>query len=298
MATKLVLLHGRSQGGKDASTLKQQWLDALDEGMAAIGESRPVAVDDVRFPFYGDTLDRLTEDPDADDVPEVIVRGDGRTADSTTQRMVTAMLHEVLEVQGIDDDAIRATGDPLVIERGPLSWQWIHKGLRLLDDLPGVSAATMALATSDVASYLTMPGVRKRINDGVAAAFADIGPDDDVVVVSHSLGTIVAYDMVAANLVHGSRALPAFITIGSPLGLTAVRNAFSPRRFPPGATRWLNAFDKRDIIALYPLDDERFSVDPSIENYGGVDNDTFNHHSIGGYLRDPTIAGAICAALT
>lgn len=300
MAKKLILIHGRSQAGKDASALKQEWLDALDVGLGAIGETLPIGVDDVRFPYYGDTLEALTDDPEADDVPEIIVRGDGRSADSTTQRMALALIQETLQQQGIDDDAIRTAADDDVIERGPLSWQWIHKGLRLLDDLPGVSGATMALATNDVASYITMPGVRKRINDGVGEAFDALAADDEVVVVSHSLGTVVAYDMVALNKAHQDRPLPAFITIGSPLGMTAIRNAFNPRPWPPGAQRWLNAFDRRDVIALYPLDDDRFRVSPAnpIENHDGVDNTTFNHHSISGYLSDPTIAGAIVAALT
>jgi hypothetical protein len=56
---------------------------------------------------------------------------------------------------------------------------------------------------------------------------------------------------------------------------------------PPNVSRWFNAMDERDVVALYPLTSENFNVDPPIENKTDVDNPTPNRHGISGYLGDP-----------
>ena len=58
-----------------------------------------------------------------------------------------------------------------------------------------------------------------------------------------------------------------------------------------------NAFDGRDVVALYPLDAANFPVQPSIENDGAVKNYTANRHGIVGYLDHPTVAKRILGAL-
>jgi hypothetical protein len=70
-----------------------------------------------------------------------------------------------------------------------------------------------------------------------------------------------------------------------------------PLESPEGVDAWLNAFDPTDIIALYPLDHERFNVLPPVENYSRVRNFTKNRHGIKGYLSDPVVAARIADAL-
>ena len=40
MTRQLVFVHGRAQEQKDASALKAEWLDALQEGLGKSGRSR------------------------------------------------------------------------------------------------------------------------------------------------------------------------------------------------------------------------------------------------------------------
>jgi hypothetical protein len=125
------------------------------------------------------------------------------------------------------------------------------------------------------------------------------------VVVSHSLGTVVAYSLL---MTEGSRLgwkVPLFITLGSPLGVTeirkAVRNIGGPLRCPPCAAAWFNAMDQRDVVALYPLTTNVFPLDPvepKIQNKTDVRNRTQNRHGIAGYLDDAEVARRIHAALT
>jgi hypothetical protein len=61
--------------------------------------------------------------------------------------------------------------------------------------------------------------------------------------------------------------------------------------------RWVNAFDPRDVVSLYPLDLANFSVTPAIENHAGVRNHTDKRHGIVGYLDDPEVARRVLDAL-
>ena len=51
-------------------------------------------------------------------------------------------------------------------------------------------------------------------------------------------------------------------------------------------------------MALHPLDRRFFNVEPAIENYGGVKNETVNKHGITGYLTDRVVATRLINALT
>ena len=92
--------------------------------------------------------------------------------------------------------------------------------------------------------------------------------------------------------------VPLFVTLGSPLGVKAIKSAVKPIAHPACADKWFNAMDERDVVALYPLDEDRFDVNPSIENKTDIDNPTSNRHGISGYLADAEVAAKIYSALT
>jgi hypothetical protein len=121
--------------------------------------------------------------------------------------------------------------------------------------------------------------------------------------VAHSLGTVVAYRLLRTQAQTRGWQVPAFVTLGSPLGVTEIRRTLAsaaPLRCPGGAQSWFNAMDERDVVALYPLTPRHFPLNPAtpnIENKCDVDNFTKNRHGIEGYLSDPEVARRIHAAL-
>ena len=68
--------------------------------------------------------------------------------------------------------------------------------------------------------------------------------------------------------------VPLFVTVGSSLGVRRVREQFRPLRSPAGVSAWYNAYDTRDVVAIYPLDADDFPIQPAITNYGKVRNST------------------------
>lgn len=168
--------------------------------------------------------------------------------------------------------------------------------LRAIDGhVPGGSGAFIATLTSDVFHYMRNPGVRDTIESGVRAALSLQSPN---VVVSHSLGTIVAYALLSREGSAAKWQVPLFMTLGSPLAISMIKDSLKPIKSPAVVKKWINALDITDVIALYPLDKQHFSVNPSIENLVHIKNDTSNHHGISGYLRDKIVAARIYDALT
>lgn len=133
--------------------------------------------------------------------------------------------------------------------------------------------------------------MRDAIDTGVRAA---MDPGVPTVLVGHSLGTVVSYSLLHRDGAALGWTVPLFVTLGSPLAVTAIKRALRPIAFPKCAARWFNAMDERDVVALYPL---AFDVDPAIENKTDVDNHTENRHGIAGYLDDREVARTIYDAV-
>jgi hypothetical protein len=293
--TRLVFVHGRAQQDKDAEGLKQEWIGALRRGLAKSGRQLPLPDDNIQFPYYGDTLRDLATD--RADIADVVVRGAAVNDEEAT--FVRMVLQEVRKEAGISDSQIVAEADAadrVAVERGPQNWPWVLAVLRALDKhVPGTSAPSIATFTHDVYRYLRNIGVRDRIETGVRAAFAAGEP---MVVVGHSLGSVVSYNLLRRDGERERWNVPLFVTVGSPLAVTAIKRQLSPVRYPECVGRWFNAFDPRDVVALHPLTAAHFATRPAVENKTEVDNRTSNRHGISGYLEDIEVALRIHDGLT
>lgn len=291
---QLVLIHGRAQEDKDADALKATWIEALERGLKKNGLTMPIPEDDIRFPYYGNTLRDLTDGKSLEDAADVIVRGELR--DDELEAFAASVFAELRMRFNLTDEKLRdAGGDPEVIERGLLNWEWVQTILKGIDKyVPGGSGASVALFTNDVHQYLVNIGFQAEIDAGVASAF---DPTRETVVVSHSLGTVVAHKVLCSRADAGGWTIPLHVTLGSPLGIRAIKQRLSPLKRPEAVRSWFNAMDEGDVVALYPLTQDVFPVHPPIENKTDVENHTSNQHGIVGYLDDPEVARRIHDAL-
>jgi hypothetical protein len=300
MTRQLVFVHGRAQENKDSIALKGEWIEAFNEGLEKSNLKLPIPETDVRFPFYGDTLYDLVAGKNANEAAAIIIRG--QDSDSDEKRFLQSIMEEVRKKAGITDEQLVAIAGQEVVDRGPLNWEWLQTVLQAIDRyVPYGSGGSIALATRDVYRYLKDKPIRDVIDSGVSAA---IKPGIETVVVSHSLGTVVAYNLLRqSGQAHGWK-VPLFVTLGSPLAVTEIRKTVkalaTPAQCPTCATAWFNAMDERDVVALYPLTAAQFPlnpVNPAIENKTDVRNKTENRHGIAGYLDDKEVARKIYDAL-
>lgn len=294
MTRQLVFIHGRSQEEKNADELKASWIRAFQSGLEKSSLELPIQESAIRFPYYGQTLYDLVNGVDGSEIADVIVRGE---ADSSPEvEFMKRMLNEIKDRHGVTDAQVRAVADSTTLERGIANWEWVQNVLKALDrHVPSMSKATVAWITKDVYHYLRNPGFQNVIDNGVRQA---ITPGIKTVVVGHSLGSVVSYNLLARDGAALGWKVPLFVTLGSPLAVRVIKELLAPIKHPVCVEHWFNAMDERDVVSLYALDEDHFPVDPSIENKTDVDNFTDNRHGIAGYLSDKVVAKRIYNALT
>jgi hypothetical protein len=284
----LILIHGIGQQGQDPIELQAVWEAALEKGWAATGLTRPSNVM-VRFPFYGDELDRLTKQLAAPMPSGVLARGE--LPEDYDAELLGEIVEELAVSAEISDETIRgllAPGQP--VERGPQNWAWVQATLRALDGTFG--AVAISLFLRDVHAYIGNTNVRQIIDGMVEKRITGAS----CVVVGHSLGSVVGYN-VLRKLGASTKAV-RYVTLGSPLAIKPIRRRVQqPLAMPAGIKDWLNAYDDRDVVALRPLDAKSFPIKPPIVNKSDVKNYTDNRHGIVGYLDDPVVAKWIHEAL-
>jgi hypothetical protein len=290
-ATRILFVHGRAQEGRDPDAIKAEWLGALQLGAQAIGRTLPQNLS-VALPYYGDTLDKFARAAEIPLASEMKARGTAQ--DDEFLVFQAEIAEEIRKRAGITEAQVDAEYGANTRPRGPLNWEWVQAILRAIDkNGPGMNQKTLELFTRDVFLYSTRAGVRDEVDAIVAAALTE----EPTVVVGHSLGSVVAYSVLRTD--RRNLKIPLFLTIGSPLAVRGVRDQFKPLRPVRRVDNWFNAFDVRDVVALYPLDADNFPVQPPvIENRNAVRNQTDNRHGIVGYLNDPEVARRILGAMS
>ncbi len=299
----IVFVHGRAQEFKDPATLLTHWLAALTAGLTR-ADAAPVSRDDAVFPFYGDVLYRISAEAGGDRIRlESLPSGEAGPFRPDTppdvgevekELLADMARHAGLEVPGADEPAVAvpdaATGRPTVRPEGlrerVLSWKVARDVLTLLAKRSRVDQLIIQAELRDVAMYLTRG--RDAVLDLVKAAIPAGRP---LVLVTHSLGTVVARDLLEDAGIRDRTVL--WVTTGSPLGLEAVqRNLLEPGCAHPGVP-WLCAFDTNDVVALgSPLRPSWGDPLTDVEVENGNDP-----HSISKYLAHPEVAGPIARAL-
>jgi endonuclease G, mitochondrial len=282
----VVFLHGRGQEGRDPAPVRAAWAGGLARGLASSGLA-PLDAAEVWFPFYGDAL------MGALDMRERALVSDGTTAAEAaapvepSPRAVYAELIEEAAVRaGLPAHEKRAAeeagfvGGLIAGLQGPLSW---------LADRSGLDDLAIAAVFRDVAGYLDRDPVRRAVLDAVRAGLPDNG---ELVLVSHSLGTVVAMDL----LTELPNRIPVLllITAGSPLGLDAVHKrllAGGPNR-PAQVEKWVNAWAAADAVAIgCPLSDTWHDVRDV-----RTPNPKDRAHDMAEYLAASTVAAEVARA--
>lgn len=120
--------------------------------------------------------------------------------------------------------------------------------------------------------------------------------DGTAIVVAHSLGTVIAYD-VLREPDFAARDVRLLVTLGSPLGYAEVQDEITrPLQVPPPVQRWTNVADRRDVVALDGGLNNDFAGGMTLVDLR-VDNPSPNNHAACGYLRADPVRTAVTAAV-
>ena len=132
--------------------------------------------------------------------------------------------------------------------------------------------------------------IRQRLRDALDEV------DGPVVLVAHSLGTAIAYD-VLSEAAYADRDVRLLATLGSPLGYSEIQDlVHQPLRLPAPVRVWANFADPFDVIALDRTLADDFRGGPKIVD-ATVDNPAPNNHAACGYLGASRVRSTVHAAL-
>jgi hypothetical protein len=282
---QVVVVHGIGQQTEGALTLHDKFFSALAEGVVRAGGS--VQPDDVVFASYGDFFRQQAE------VLSPVPYFDARDVEAGYEsELLLALWQRAAEV-----DSHVVPPDEEVLARAPV---WASRALAALSRsrfLAGVSDRLLIGNLKQVHRYFTDLELRPRIRSAVADAITN----DTTVVVAHSLGSVVAYEVLCAVPGPAGQSL---VTLGSPLGLpNLIFDRLQPEPRPrgngvrghwPGSVRaWTNIADAGDVVAA--VEDLRPLFGEEIRQIR-VHNSS-HAHDMRPYLTERMTGAAIVAGL-
>jgi hypothetical protein len=121
------------------------------------------------------------------------------------------------------------------------------------------------------------------------------------VIVAHSLGTIILYDVLSEAALAGLK-VNLLVTVGCPLGIGNVQNrlrdrAGRPNPVPKSLTAWSNFADRFDPVALDATLRDEFEPPKNFAKDDEVNNPARNNHDLTGYLPIEIVRSTIVNAV-
>ncbi|MFI8371975.1 hypothetical protein [Streptomyces sp. NPDC085466] len=238
--SRIVCVHGIGQQHSGENEQHASWYPALADGLRRAGAA-PVDEREVSCVFYGDlfrtpgrTLSVLDPPLDAEDVE-----------DEFESDLLLALWSEAART---DPDVMPP--DARTLARTPSTVQRALNALAQSRFFAGVALRGLVLDLKQVRAYLCDASV----HDQVQARVAETVTERTELVVSHSLGSVVAYEALAAHPEWNVRSL---ITLGSPLGIRHLvfdrlrtPEGTKPGHWPGSVESWTNIADEGDVVAL------------------------------------------------
>ena len=120
------------------------------------------------------------------------------------------------------------------------------------------------------------------------------------VIVAHSLGTVILYDVLSEPVFAGVN-VDLLVTVGSPLGIGNVQQrlrdgAGRPNPVPKPLRAWSNFADRFDPVALEATLRDEFDPPKDFAVDESVNNAARNNHDLPGYLSVGIVRSTIAAA--
>ena len=295
--TKILLVHGINNENNTKATIEQDWGDAIRSGVNMPDNASITAA------FYGDVLHRETESWGQNEEVAAPMSA-GSPDEDYADDGVAAFYLELQRAHSIsDEDVAQFLDEGEKLEHARRMAKGVHKRwlkalARALENVLPTKGKFVARAfLGQAAAYLQKPGLKKKI-DGlvVEQLFDDLEAEDDVIVISHPLGTVVSYEIL--RRLRNKVKAKLLLTMGSPLGIQIVQNRLGPPLVClPNVAKWVNASDPEDFVALRPsLTKQNFGCG-NIENIDDLDNGEEDAHDVLMYLQHQVVSQAIADQL-
>ena len=289
MAKVIIGIHGL--GNKSPKeTLEEWWKKSVIEGLDKIG--KPYTLPHFELVYWADILynkplnEFIQDKEDPYYIGEKYTPGliDLEPEDNSLRQKVLDFLEAQLDKLILNDD--------LTINYSSITDAIIR---RYFNDLEVYYSQELPDENNQPCNARSM--IRKRLVQVIEKY-----KGDDIMIIGHSMGSIIAYDVLTFLL--SDINIHTFVTIGSPLGFPVVQGKIasewhSKRLVPPQLktpprvkNHWYNFADLKDKVALiyqlknnYKANGHGVMPEDFVVNNDYQINDEPNHHKSFGYLR-------------
>ncbi|MFK0279890.1 hypothetical protein ACIQVL_05360 [Streptomyces sp. NPDC090499] len=283
---QVVGVHGIGQSKTSQHQLTVDWGRALQRGIDSLPDVAACAAS-LEVPHWTALLAKGTDRLG----PEDDLFSDSVPMEPAEEEFVAEALAELVR----PEDVAFADALPLATLGLPKLWSPRLTRLAMAYDrrFPGGGAQFLVQRMREVRIYLTRPPLAAEVRAFVRDRFTL----DTAVVIGHSLGSVIAYDLLRRNEVGAAGtpgcALHTLVTCGSPLGIPAVRRLMG---ITDGTDlqldshiRWINVFDPDDFIT----GGAGLSAVARKITEAQVNNGNGDPHSALRYLRSVPVARAV-----
>jgi hypothetical protein len=299
---KIIFIHGRDQKPSESS-LRQLWYEVVAHGLERdFGMADRQLFDEVakEFVYYGDLSNDFLKVSEEDPASRFEAL---ENLKSYSKSQFNKATYKAVSKAGFLKEALADTFSAALGK------------LHLAEPIITMVAPDMAHYWNEEESYFGSD-VRNRLTPVLRSAFDE---DDEVLLVSHSLGTMISFDNLWKFSHYGeyrrtygaAKKVELFITLGSPLGDENVKDRLKGssnkgfRKYPTNIKRWLNISAEDDYISHDSkiLNDYKEMVKLGILGGGikdiypiynlNVRNGRSNPHSSIGYLAHPKFSAAV-----
>lgn len=200
------------------------WLEPLQAGLSLFGQ-QPFVRDRIVRPDYREQLKGLSLEASLPSWPSTWTRLDAEAARRSVAEYLARASCLEARLRALTDTAVPPIPMPQAGAIPPLP--------RIVDDAK---------------RYERDAKVRENVQHIVLRDLAEIPARSSIVIVAHSLGSVVAVDVL--KKLPSDLRVEALITIGSPLGaIKEFRSNHDLKEFPYDRVRaWVNVFEPRDVV--------------------------------------------------
>jgi hypothetical protein len=232
---RVVCVHGISQEYESRETLLKEWAPAVCGGVSNAGGH--LSISDVDMAFYGAMFRPPGQKKAGFQIPP-FKPGD------LTDPFEEALLENIF-------DNIETSTTTKEATKTDFGRRTVAQMLRMVANTPyfGRKAQNLVIwFLKQVHRYVSETTVRRSAQEALMTAITS----DTHVIIGHSLGSIVAYEVLCERT---DLKVDTLITIGSPLGLPALLSRLLPPadkggKWPGQIRHWVNIADSADIVAL------------------------------------------------
>ena len=284
---RLAFVHGINNEHNTSNSIIRDWWDALQKGwIAASLRAKPQP--DIVAPYYANLLSGATQSAAIEMGPSGPSTG-----------LAGALLQEYADRAGVTQEEIAAAAAEMglpsdAVDQGVPHVGWIVRFASVLENiLPSKGKYMAGLFLHQAIVYINDKALAQKIDMKVSSAlFQDKA--DPVIIIAHSLGTVVSY-RILASATAGARQVPLFVTLGSPLSVRMFKSILPARGAIPNPPigAWFNGRDKEDFVTLGRAITQLSIGFSGITDCSDIVGDDTDRHSILRYLSSPAVAKVI-----